>query len=189
MCSRSAASTRCRSANADGAFSNAGSLATFGGYSVLRDAKMAVVVGGDLTVDFAGSATATLHAGASFRYKLQPKFVAYTGNVVAPGPYGRQLAIGLNNSAPIALDLPAGIAMQASPKLFGWVQTQLAHLKLANTDNAFIFADSIPLELGALYRAKPDIDIGGFFSLDVEHPGDSIAVGVQARYYKHAVKK
>src|SRR5882724_3200913 len=171
-------------ADANGAFSNAGTLAAFGGYSVVRDDKMAVVVGGDLSLGFAGGATATLHLGASVRYKLAPTLVAYTGNLYAPGPYGRQLVLGLNNSAAVALDLPVGIGWQGSPKLFAWVETSLAHVKLANTTNAWLFADMIPIDIGALYRAAKDVDVGGFFQIDVENPKDAFSLGLQARYYK-----
>jgi hypothetical protein len=175
-------------ADANGAFTNAGRFDIYGGYSVARDDKMALVLGGDFTVDFFGGATAIIHAGASFRYKLAPKYVLYTGNLFAPGPYGRQLEIGLNHSAPVAIDLPIGIGAQLSPKLFGWAGITLAHIKLANTTNRFLFADIIPIELGAFYRMAKDVDVGGFFAIDVENLRDAISVGVLLRYYKHAAK-
>jgi hypothetical protein len=152
----------------------------------MRDDKLAVVAGGDFTVAFAGSATAFLHAGVSVRYKLAPKFVIYSGNPLAPGPYGQQLVIGLNNSAPVAIDLPVGLGWQVNPKAFAWAQTALAHIKLANSANEIIFADYIPLEIGALYRAKKDLDVGGYMSFpDLESAGDFFGFGVLVRYYKH----
>ncbi len=173
--------------DAKGAFPNAGALTAYAGYSALRDDKMALVLGGDLNFDFSNGTTPTLHLGASLRYKVAPKLAVYTGNVVAPGPYGRQLAIGLKSGAASALDLPIGLAVQASPKLFAWVQTSLAHVKLANTANAILFADVIPLQLGALYRATKDVDVGGFLDFpDLENVGNVFAIGVMARYYKHA---
>lgn len=172
--------------NGEGAFGNAGVITGYGGYSLVRDDKLAVVAGGDLSVDFAGSATGFLHAGVSLRYKVAPKVVIYSGNPLAPGPYGQQLTIGFNNNAEIALDLPVGLGWQLHPKAFAWVQTAVAHIKLANTANEIIFADYIPLELGALYRAKQDLDVGGFLSFpDLENAGSFFGFGVMLRYYKH----
>ncbi|MGE5184892.1 MAG: hypothetical protein ACM31C_22645 [Acidobacteriota bacterium] len=173
--------------DATGAFPNAGALSAYAGYTALRDDKTTLVLGGDLQLDFSNGTTATLHLGASLRYKVAPKVAVYTGNLLAPGPYGRQLVIGLNHSAPVALDLPAGVAIQASPRLLAWAETSLAHVKLANTANAVLFADYIPLQLGALYRAAKDVDVGGFLDFsDLENVGNAFAIGVMARYYKHA---
>jgi hypothetical protein len=172
-------------ADADGAFSNAGRLTGFGGYSISRDDKLALVAGADITVDFAGSATGILHAGVSLRYKVAPKVVVYTGNPLAPGPYGEQLVVGLNNSSPVAIDLPVGVGFQANPKLFAWAETQLAHIKIANTANQFFGADILPLQIGALFRAVKDVDVGGFADIDFENISSFYAIGVMARYYKH----
>jgi len=172
--------------NGQGAFGNAGVITAYGGYSLTHDDKLAVVAGGDFSVAFAGSATAFLHAGVSLRYRLAPKLIFYSGNPLAPGPYGQQITVGLNNSAPVSIDLPVGLGWQVNPKAFAWAQTAVAHIKLANTENAFIFADYIPLEIGALFRAKKDIDVGGYLSFpDLEHAGDFFGFGVLLRYYKH----
>jgi len=174
-------------ANGDGAFKNVGSLVGYGGYAALRDAKMALVVGADIQLDVLAQTTGILHAGVSFKYRLAPKVIFYSGNPLAPGPYGQQLVIGLNNSSAVALDVPVGFGFQGNPKLFLWAQTALAHIKIANTANMFFAADYLPLQVGALYRAAKDVDVGGFVDFpDLENISHFFAVGVTARYYKHA---
>jgi hypothetical protein len=173
-------------ADADGAFPNAGKLRGFGGYSAIHDDKLTLVVGGDLDVEFPGSATLFIHAGASLRYKIAPKASIYTGNPLAPGPYGEQLTVAVNNNGPSTIDLPVGVGVQLSPKLFGWAQTTLAHINLANSANAFWIADFLPLEVGALFRYEHDIDLGGFIGSDFEDFRAGIVGGVMLRYYRHA---
>ncbi len=169
----------------NGAFPNAGSLRAFGGYSLLRDATMAFVAGGDLDFEFTSGTPVLLHLGASFRYKVASNVIVYTGNVLAPGPYGEQLTIALHGGG-TSFDLPVGAGFQPSPKLFAWVETTLAHLAKSST---VIFADYLPLQVGALYRVVKDVDVGAFVAFDdLYHGGDAFAIGLMARYYRHAGK-
>lgn len=171
--------------DANGVFSNAGRLAAFVGYRALHDGKLDVEVGGDLDFFFNGGTTVVLHAGASVRYRLGPKLAVYTGTPLAPEPYGQQLVLGLNHSAPVALDIPIGFALQATPKVYAWAGTTLAHIKLANTDNAFLFADVIPLELGAVDRATKDLDVGAYVRFtNLESTEADFTIGLVARYYR-----
>lgn len=170
------------------AFPDVGDLKFYGGYSLLHDAKMALGVGAELDITGIG-AKATGEAiglGATFRYNFTPTLCAFTGNPIAPGPIGEQLAIGLNSGAPITFALPVGVGWQAMPKLFTWAETTLVTFGISHNPGGttVIFADDTPLELGALYRATHDIDVGGFIFDDFNVADKSFALGVLARWYK-----
>ncbi len=75
---------------------------------------------------------------------------------------------------------------QASPKIFAWASTLLAHIKLSNTANAFFIADFIPLELGLYDRLSKDIDLGGFVAItNLENSSTDFEVALALRYYHH----
>jgi hypothetical protein len=103
----------------------------------------------------------------------------------AGGILGQQLSIGLYSGAPITLDIPIGAGFQATPQIFAWVNTSIAHIKLSNSANAFIFADYIPLDIGANYRMSKNLQVEAYMALpDLENAQfDLLFFGVGARYY------
>jgi len=175
-----------------------GPLTLYGAYSLYHQGKLTIGGSADLLIDFNGvgavnpmtgavssSTNLALEAGLGIRYMLTDKIAVFTGSPIAPGPLGQHLHIGLNNSGAVSLDIPAGLALQATPQLYAYLETNLAHIKLANTANGFIFADFIPLTVGALFAASHNLDVGAFLELPnlKTAPFDVLVLGVQARYY------
>ena len=98
---------------------------------------------------------------------------------------GQHLSIGLGTNGPITFSIPVGVALQATPQVFGFVDTTLADFSISNSSNAFIFSDFIPVDVGVLFRAAKDLDVGVSFQDDLKNAGDAYLFGLMARYYKH----
>lgn len=163
-------------------FEAKGPLTFYGAYRLLHDAKMSAALSVSFTEDFNASAQ-TLHAGLGFRYLVAPKIALFTGTPIAPG-HSDHLAIGLNSKAPITFSIPVGVALQASPELFAFVDTTIATFGISNSSNAFLFSDFIPFEVGALYAANKTVDVGAALSfIDLKHAGDFFFIGLIARAY------
>jgi hypothetical protein len=176
-----------------------GPLSLYGSYAVFQKGKLTIGASGALIIDLNGGTTVdpvtgasstnvnlALIAGVGARYKLTDKIAVYTGNPIAPGILGSQIHIGLNNSGAVGIDLPVGAAIQATPQLYAWVQTNLAHIKIANDSNSLIFSDFIPVEIGALFAAVPHkVDVGAALDIpDLEHrPGDALVFSLLGRLY------
>ncbi|MEP6859325.1 MAG: hypothetical protein ABJE66_01820 [Deltaproteobacteria bacterium] len=175
-----------------------GPLTLYGSYALYQQGKLTIGGSADLLIDFNGlgafdpmtmtqssSTNLTLQAGLGVRYMLTDKVAVYTGNPIAPGPLGQHLSIGLNNSGPITLDVPVGLALQATPQVYAFLQTDVARFGFSNSSNAFIFADFIPLDLGVYYAASHQLDVGAFLNLpDLKNAKfDVLEFGIAARYY------
>ena len=50
--------------------------------------------------------------------------------------------------------------------------TTLADFSISNSSNAFIFSDFIPVDVGVLFRAAKDLDVGVLFQDDLKNAGD-----------------
>lgn len=185
-----------------------GPLALHGAYTVLHDAKLDLAVAGALviepidTTDPVSMKTNTttfvaIEAGAWLRYHITPALSAFTGlpalpngNVgltrlsfaLPPQPY--QLTIGVNNDGAIAFDVAGGVAYQATPKIYAYGALTLAHIKIANTPNAFLFADFIPITIGGFYSLDK-LDVGALFGTDGNRVNGAglYEFEIAARYY------
>jgi opacity protein-like surface antigen len=175
-----------------------GPLTLYGAYSLYSQGKLTIGGSADLLVNFNGFGTVdpmtgaqssstdlSLQAGLGIRYMLTDKVAVYTGNPIAPGPLGQHLSIGLNNSGPISLDIPVGLALQATPQVYAFLQTNIAHFGISNDSNAFLFADFIPVDIGLYYAASHQLDVGAFLNLpDLKNAKfDVLEFGIGARYY------
>jgi hypothetical protein len=164
--------------------SGKGPLQLYGEYQVAHSGKLEVAAGADLIVDLGGaSTTEALGLGVNLRYTVAPKIVIFTGTPIAPAPAGNQLTIGFNSNAPIALDLPIGGGFQVNPKLFAFLETVIAHIKISNTANAFIFADFIPIQAGVLYSVSNKLDVGAVIADNLKAAGDTFAISLVGRFY------
>lgn len=169
-----------------GVFPNSGEgpLDIFGAYSLMAG-KLSVAASADFTIDVGNTDNKGINAGVAVRYAVAPNIAVFSGNPLPYGPAGQQLSISLADMGPITFNIPAGVAFQATPKAFLWADTEIADLSISNSSNAFIFSDFIPLEVAALFRATPEIDVGVNFRDDLKNAGDAYIFGVMARYYKH----
>ncbi|HEY5948901.1 MAG TPA: hypothetical protein VIV40_25595 [Kofleriaceae bacterium] len=182
-----------------------GPLTLHGAYRAVSGAKLDVAIAAGVAIDFSDltdpvtmqTTTRTafsLELGAWARYRLTRKVSAFSGLPALPAstvslskfsfalpPLPYQLAIGLNNDGAIALDLPVGVAYQATPKLYTLFMLDLAHIRVANTANAIIFRDFIPVSLGGFYSLDK-LDIGVLFSDDLKQGTDYLRLDTVVRY-------
>jgi hypothetical protein len=169
--------------NPDG--SAKGPLDLYAGFTLLHKDKLDVAAGADFAINLANTDAKAINAGLAVRYLVAPKIALFTGNPVAPGPVGQHLSISLASNGPITFAVPVGVALQASPKAYAFLDTEVARFSISNSANAFIFADFIPIDVGLLFRAMPGLDIGAHFADDLKAAGDAYEFGVLARFYKH----
>jgi len=162
-----------------------GPLDIYGAFNLINKDKLSVTAGADFAINLGNTDDKSINAGLSAKYMVAPKLAVYTGNVLPIGPAGQHLAINLGTNGPITFSLPVGVALQATPQVFGFVQTTLADFSISNSSNAFIFSDFIPLDVGVLFRAGKDLDLGVQFQDDLKNAGDAYLFGLVARYYKH----
>jgi hypothetical protein len=159
-----------------------GPLQLYGEYQLAHSSKLEVAAGGAVVIDLNSPVTEGLALGVNLRYTLMPKLVVFTGTPLAPAPAGNQFKIGFNSGAKSSIDLPVGVGYQAMPKLFAWLDTNIAHIKIANDANGVIFADFIPVEVGALYSVNKQIDVGAAIVDDFKHAGDTFSIALLGRY-------
>jgi len=148
-----------------------GPLTLWGELKLAHTDKLNIAASAALVVDLNASdamgmstTTETLVAGLGAAYKLTPTFEVFTGSPVGPGPVGQHLQIGFQSGAPITFDVLAGAGLQATPQLFAYASTNLAHISISNSANGFFGADFIPLSVGAFYAANKQLDLGVFLN-------------------------
>lgn len=164
-----------------------GPLTVYGATSLTDNGTLAVSAGADLGVNFASDNSLAIHAGLAVRYKVAPTVAIYTGNPYTPGPAGQHLSISLDDGGPKTFSFPVGVAVQATPQLYAFAQTNLATILLsdpAGGDRVTFIGDSIPLSLGAFFNVNRNIDAGGSFQTDLRGIGDYYVITLGARYYQ-----
>jgi len=118
--------------------------------------------------------------GLAASYQLAPQFAVYTGG---PG----QLSVGFTTkdggTNPIQLDLPVGVAVQATPEVYAYAQTSLGTLGLSKADNIWI-SDVTPVTVGAAFSPSNKLDVGlSVTSFDAQHATDFVAVFGSVRIF------
>jgi len=158
-----------------------GDLGVHAGYSLLHDEKLDIAADVGLGYNILAEGIDPIGLGARVRFKLTDKLAVYTP--------GQQLSIGIADETGkgIALGIPVGVAFQASPQLYVHLDTNLARIALNDDagDTVVIFADYIPLSIGAFFSPSNALDVGvdvGFFDLKTD--GDQFITGlVSARLH------
>jgi hypothetical protein len=182
-----------------------GPLTLHGAYLAVSGAKLDVAIAAAAAIDFSDFTDPTtmqtstrtafsLQFGAWARYRLNRKASLFSGLPATPNstvslskfslplpPLPYQLAIGLNDGGTTALDLPIGLGYQINPKIYAFGMLNLAHIRIANTVNAFLFKDFIPVSLGGFY-ALDKLDIGAAFSDDLKQGTDYLRFDTFVRY-------
>lgn len=157
-----------------------GDIAANLGYNIVRggaggklDAAVRLSAGYNLGTEGLDPLGLGLHA----RYRVNDKIAVYTP--------GDQLGIGLEEPNPIAFDLPVGAAFQATPELYAYLQTNLLTIAIKDAgDSTFIFADTTPIALGAIYNVMPALDVNVAIGTDLSNsPFDPTSILIGARYY------
>jgi hypothetical protein len=175
-----------------------------GAYRVAESDKADIAIAAGVAIDFVqvtdpGTMMTTtqtavgLQIGAWARYHVHSKLSLFTGlpalpssagnlsDIAALPPLPYQLSIGLTRGGSIGLEVPIGLAFQATPRLYTFATLDLAHLGMSNTDSAFLFADFAPVALGGFY-ALNKIDIGAMLADDLLQGADYLRFDVVARY-------
>ncbi|NVB85544.1 MAG: hypothetical protein HOV81_44680 [Kofleriaceae bacterium] len=182
-----------------------GPLAFHVAYAAKHSAKIDVAIAANLGFDFFETANAvtmttttttkaSLQLGAWARYRATPKVSIFTGLPALPSaatslsnqslalpPFGYQVQIGLNNAGATAIEVPIGIGLQVKPNIYAFASLDFAHIRLANTQTALIFADFIPLALGAFYT-HDKLDIGVQLADDLKQGADYLRLETVLRY-------
>jgi len=184
-----------------------GPITLHGAYT-FKAGKLDVAGAAALAIDFAdvtnpmtmtttSSTFASLQIGAWARYHATPTVTLFSGLPALPNatssvtklafplpvlPY--QLQVGLSGGAPIALTLPVGLGYQASAKLYTFASLDLANIRIANTSNAFLFKDFIPLAIGGFYQLDT-LSVGATFADDLKQGFGYLRFELVARYLLH----
>ena len=182
-----------------------GPFAAHVAYGLKRGKKLDFAIAAGLAVDFdtvpnavtmmATTTTyASLQLGAWARYRVTPKVSLFTGLPALPSaapslsrqslalpPFAYQVAIGLNNAGTIAVEVPIGVGFQLKPNIYAFASVDFAHIRIANTAPAYVFADFIPLALGAFY-SRDKLDIGLQLADDLKKGADYLRVETVLRY-------
>ena len=174
-------------------FEVVGPLTLWGGYQILHKSNLSVAATAAYSINLDNTDDMGISAGLGAKYLLSPKMAVFTGGPFGPvssggllgaGPVGNHLNISLEDSGPITFDVPVGFGFQATPQLYAFATTQLASLSISNSDSTFIFADYIPLGLGALFSVNKNIDVAGNFTFgDLKNGVDVFAFTIGARWY------
>jgi hypothetical protein len=173
--------------------SGSGVLGLRGAFGAYKSGPLEIALAGDLVFNLQDSNSVGLELGAWVRYHVAPKVSIFTGNPGLPAslggistfaapPEGYQLSLGFNNNGAIGLDLPVGVGLQATPNVYAFLATDIAHFGFSNSSNAFLFADFIPLGIGAFY-SMPQLDIGITFADDLKDAGDFYVINLVGRFF------
>jgi hypothetical protein len=173
-----------------------GPLTVHGAYLALVGPKLDVAVAAALAVDFLDPTTTAygLQFGGWVRYRVAPKLALFTGLPALPSetvslskqafalpPLPYQLAVGLSSGSAIALDLPVGVGYQVTPAVYTFAMTDLAHVRISNTQTALLFADFIPLTVGGFY-SRDKLDLGATLADDLKQGAGYLSFQLVARY-------
>jgi hypothetical protein len=159
--------------------SSSGTARAGAGYAVVRGGaggKLELIARADLGYDIEASGIAPLVAGLQMQYNLSTSLA-----IVMPATH---LSVALDGDPkPITFGVPVGVLFQVNPTIYTQLDTQLAVFNIADSANAFIFADATPVAVTAAYNSMT-FDLGVTVGTDLSNsPGDAISAVVFARYH------
>ncbi|MBK7538750.1 MAG: hypothetical protein IPI49_25965 [Myxococcales bacterium] len=140
------------------------------------EGSLAIAADGDFSYDLQ-SETGGIGLGARVRYKITPALGLYTR---------RQLVMNLigDGQKPAELHLPLGAGYQVNDQLYAFAETELAQLNLRHSTTLAIFADYLPLTVGAVYVVSPKLEFGGTLYTDLRNSAfDALSIGGFGRAY------
>lgn len=165
-----------------------GSFDPYVGFAVARGAaggKLEIIARATTGYNVLTETVNPLQLGVQVQYSATSKLAIISNSLGATGG-GGQLVIGLDGPTdapkPIKFVLPIAVGYQATPELYVQLDTTLATIKIKDSANAFIGADSTPLALSAVYNAIPALDVLAGISID-PNIDDTLAFAIGARYY------
>jgi hypothetical protein len=169
-------------------FEAKGSLNFDLGYKVLRgavDGKLEVIARARTGYNFLTKSANPLMVGLHAQYNITDNFAVISGF-----PSTQQLSIALSDGGtmgapkPIDFSVPLSFGYQATPLLYFQLDTRLAKFDISDSANAFIFADTTPAALTAVYNVVNAVDVQASIGTDLSNsPGDALSFLVGMRYY------
>lgn len=157
-------------------FEAKGSFVVHGAYNIM-DGNLGVAADVSTGYDLFSEAINPLELGARVRFRLNDQLAVHSS--------GGQLNIALDGDPkPITLDLPVGVAYQASPQIYASVDTNLASISISNSETVVFGADFIPLSVSGFFSPSNTMDVGasiGWF--DLKEASDTLIIGLHGRLH------
>ena len=171
----------------------AGVLAGHALFRIAHDEHVSAALGGAFL--YSNAADGMVFAGGlSLRYRLSKEVSIFSASSGIPlcgsclqllGPVTGQLLIARDNDGGeslVALSLPIGIGIQASPQVYLFGETVLSTILLSPESESIVdFQDYIGLHLGGWISASKNLDIGGGFANDLKQASDAYLIELRAR--------
>jgi hypothetical protein len=164
-------------------------------YRLVHNDHMSAAIGGAVVYSHAADGF-IVAGGLDLRFRFSKELSLYTGTGGVPicgtcvsilGPVTGQAVIAVPNGGgdtAFYLNLPVGLAFQASPQFYLFADTSLATLLLSpRSDSLVEFGDYIGFHGGAWITASKNLEIGGSFADDLKHAGDLYLIEVNARIF------
>lgn len=165
-----------------------GSLNADLGYKLLRgalDGKLEAIARVRGGYNFLTETANPVMLGVHVQYNITDNFAVISG---FPGT--QQLSIALSDGGvmggakPIDLSVPVSFGYQVSPLLYFQLDTKLARFNISGSSNAFLFSDTTPAALTAVYNVVNALDVHASIGTDLSNsPGDALSFLVGACYY------
>jgi hypothetical protein len=150
-----------------------------------------------VTMTTSSQTAASLQLGAWVRYHATPTLSIFSGLPGTPNASASlsrlafalpvlsyQVQIGLGDRGATSITLPIGLGYQASPKLYAFASVNLANIRIANTSNAFLFKDYIPIAVGGFYSFDT-VSLGASLADDLKQGFGYLRFELVARYLLH----
>lgn len=176
---------------------------------VAAEAHFEINLCGTISISATGGGCGTseaIGAGLDARYVLAPKIALFTGSPYGPGVpgavgaavfpgisagVGQHLNISFDSNTATTFDIPVGVALQATPQLFAYLEFDLARINIVNAPTGtdavqVIFSDAhgIPTSIGGFYSVNKNLDVGLNILDDLKNAGDFYVLALAARFTK-----
>ena len=169
-------------------FEAKGSLNVDVGYKLLRgavDGKLEVIARARAGYNLLTETANPLMIGAHAQYNITDTFAVISGFAGT-----QQLSIALSDGGvmggpkPVDFSVPISFGYQPTPLLYFQLDTKLARFNISDSANAFIFADTTPVALTAVYNVVNALDVQASIATDLSNsPGDALSFLLGARFY------
>jgi len=161
-------------------FEAKGSLNFDVGYKLLRgalDGKLEVIARARSGYNLLTESANPLMIGAHAQYNITDTFAVISGFAGT-----QQLSIALSDGGvmggakPVDVSVPISFGYQPAPLLYLQLDTKLARFNISDSANAFVFADTTPVALTAVYNVVNALDVQASIATDLSNsPGDALS--------------
>jgi hypothetical protein len=169
-------------------FEAKGSLSVDVGYKLLRgavDGKLEVIARARGGYNLLTESANPIQVGAHAQYNITDTFAVISGFAGT-----QQLSIAVSDGGtmgaakPIDFSLPISFGYQPTPLLYFQLDTKLARFNISDSANAFLFADTTPVAVTAVYNVIDALDVQASIGTDLSNePGDALTFLIGARWY------